>query len=180
MWYLRTGIPILQDLDNWYRPVNHVYTEEDWKVIYYPALCNPGSHRTEADLLGMSPCALPSSLHNWLVNSPDGTSHCVKVAATQLKRQGCCDHLTHWDSSPDVHKSWRAVRAARLPWQGPGWVAEFATISLTAVVHTLSQLWKVLEDLKKSRKWSKCGDKHSCSNWIEKVAIAFININMNM
>ena len=118
----------------------------------------------------MSPCAFTSYLHNWLTNSPHCTSYCVKVAATQLRRQGCCYHLTHSEPSPDVYNSWRAVRAARLPWKGRGWLAELATVSFTALVHTLSiTTMNSPRRLKKWRKWSKHVDNVK-SNSLDKTA----------
>lgn len=132
----------------------------------------------QVNLLGKPPCTLLSSWHNWLTNSSHSTScesHCYPT-----EKQGCCWHLTHQDSSPDIHSS-KGSMSSRLLWQGPGCVAKIATESFTDVFCTLTQTMNSPGRPKKIKEMVKTWWKaflFKIISSIEKVTIAFININM--
>lgn len=128
-------------------------------MIHYWGLSNTGSHRWI-----FWGCLLALSYPPRTTDSqtPLTVLH-VKVTATQPRSKAAAATL-HTETLHQTFTTRRALWAARLPWQGPGCVAEIAIESFTDVFCTLTQLWIVLEDLKKPRKWSKHGEKRFCSN----------------
>lgn len=144
-------------------------------MMYYWGLNNTGNHRAAGESFG------EASLHSLILLAQLTHKLLSQYFMWKSLRSKAAAGTLHTKTLHQTFTALRAVWAARLLWQGPGCVAKIDTESFTDVFCTLTQTMNSPGRPKKIKEMVKTWWKaflFKIISSIEKVTIAFININM--